>query len=411
MDAVRFEGALAFLHTSALFRTGNDLQTLVEAGRAAGLEPVTLHAYDLNNLEQLCQAPSNRTVVIVHELHELLAREDAGDLLGRARPLVSNLRDRGARVILMSNVPVSRFPGSLGSPLLLDAQVAYPRLVADEEIRESLTIFDLDERDIENIVKFSSGSPALAYEYARISKDGGSGNEKLHRVQLAESTVALACMDELGPEICAELEFYAYECRIETCGEGEIPGPLLQVLRQAGLAKISTPSTRVELLPFANRATWLESPNRALQMVVSPPAGWHGVAEGLFAIERVVRLALYEFALEHLGSRWLESLSDYSASITGLASQDTALEIQSLSDVRQPLDWLTFESLLEYGQQCTANGLTTSIAASDWNRLRVEALPIRNRLAHMRLPRQSDQAVVRRWRNSLELRWASVLLR
>lgn len=411
MHAVRFEGSLIYMHISAVFRTGGEADSLTQASLELGLEPFRLNARDLDQLATLCNEPSSRTIVFVEKLHDLLLIEGASDLLGRARPVVSGLRECGARIVLVSTVPVSRFPTTLGSPILLDAHEVYPKRGTDSEIREFLSSYQLDSTDLDNVVRFSSGSPALAQKFADIASQEDSGRSKVRRINLAESSLALVCMEELGTELCAELEYYAYECGINICGVEEIPSSLLQVLKQSGLARLSALPSQVEVLPFENRDTWLSASNRALQRVVEAPPGWRTVAEGLFAIERMIRLALYEFASERLLEGWLSSLDMFAPGIVGLASQDTALEIRSLADVRQPLDWLTYDALIDYGKNCTLSGLTTAISAADWERLRSETVPIRNRLAHMRLPRQADKSVVMRWRNSLELRWSGMLFR
>jgi hypothetical protein len=84
-----------------------------------------------------------------------------------------------------------------------------------------------------------------------------------------------------------------------------------------------------------------------------------------------------------------------------LSRRDSVPAAVNVEDVRSPLDWLTLSDLLAVARESAASSPTSRVcgySAEDWAKLDREIVPIRNRVAHMRLARQGDLDTVRRCR-------------
>ncbi|HEX3004619.1 MAG TPA: hypothetical protein VHO27_10420, partial [Angustibacter sp.] len=67
-----------------------------------------------------------------------------------------------------------------------------------------------------------------------------------------------------------------------------------------------------------------------------------------------------------------------------------------LADLRDPLEWLTTSELLELRELRALGDL--GIPAVLWGKLRTEIIPIRNKVAHMRMISEQDLRRATMWR-------------
>jgi hypothetical protein len=318
-DNVRFPGAFCFLQLSAPLRTSASGAVLGAALGDLGLQVVSLGAATLEVTDLFDTNGANFRAVVVEDLHMLLSQSNAAEILDRLRPQISKFRYSGGRLLFISHAPLSAFSDSIGSPLLSDAKEIYPRLESIEDIKWYLTDRMTDDGEKTRVAKFASGSPVLADEFALIAGDHScSGTKKMSRVRLAEQNVALSAMREIGPSNCAEVEHYVIECGLEVAERAEVPEHFTQLMRQAGLASIQ--ANRLHLLPFVNRSIWCDAAIAVVQEAVHPPPGWSLIAEDLFTIERLLRLALSRIAQSCHGASWRSLLGAFENSIVNLAS-------------------------------------------------------------------------------------------
>ncbi len=90
------------------------------------------------------------------------------------------------------------------------------------------------------------------------------------------------------------------------------------------------------------------------------------------------------------------ALGDRGTKALGLARNDTSVSTSSLDAMYRPLDWFLLEDLLDFAAEvATSHGKVRGVGASEWARLKVQMVPIRSRVAHMRLPMETDAAAVR----------------
>lgn len=185
----------------------------------------------------------------------------------------------------------------------------------------------------------------------------------------------------------------------------DIDEHLVAPLRSAGVLVLADDGS-FKLLPTGHEAAWLDGLSDSLSSVHEPPASWTAVATQLFKLEREIRHLLSQHYFEALGADWPETvLGDDRAGIIELARRDAIPTASALEDVRSPLDWLQMSRLLELAvaeahSHCRFLGLNEV----EWGKLGTDLLPVRHRVAHMRLVRSNDLETVRRHGRLIELR-------
>jgi len=265
-----------------------------------------------------------------------------------------------------------------------------------------------EEKEVSNLVSYASGSRALLERFCAIQLSDESGNGKKTLAGQAERAVARTALEELGPSLCAWLEHWVYECGQDTLASDDIPANILQALRLAGLIRPrGTTDGLLALLPMKNRTFWLDALGEVLEMVVKPPSEWLKLVEEVFQMERALRHDLREALEARYGSAWTQTaIPDREQQIILLARRDTTPRVESYADVRSPLDWLSLTDLLEVAAKESGTGKERLLGHSseNWNDLSRSVVPIRNRIAHMRLARDGDWQTLRRLRRTTAMR-------
>ncbi|ALV40066.1 hypothetical protein AU252_01870 [Pseudarthrobacter sulfonivorans] len=85
------------------------------------------------------------------------------------------------------------------------------------------------------------------------------------------------------------------------------------------------------------------------------------------------------------------------------AQLDTNVTAKSVTDLRDPLEWLTLGELMDLVRSEKFNNL--GIEAAIWRKFQEQVVPVRNRLAHVRMLKSEDAEVVSMWAKMIRLRF------
>lgn len=135
----------------------------------------------------------------------------------------------------------------------------------------------------------------------------------------------------------------------------------------------------------------------ALADITYPQTELADVVSGLWTIERLIRKALRDAAVDQHKSGWRKKITrgDLAVKILQRAKGDAYLTATNISELRDPIEWLSLGELLEIVRSKNFGGL--GVDEYTWQRFNHELVPIRNRLSHMRLIKNRDKATVTMW--------------
>lgn len=221
------------------------------------------------------------------------------------------------------------------------------------------------------------------------------------------SELFLRVLRQVSVEALMDLDRAIYELR---CGADTLAAELSEAsraeLRRAGLltgpgadgAEFSVPKR------FQAFSTMLAE---ALGERVIAPTWFGTLTAELFTIEREIRLAIRRRAIAERGATWRKGLIGDALvmAVVERAKSDSQPLATSISDLRDPLEWLTLGELVVLARSKRFAGL--GLPESRWQRFQHEMLPIRNRVSHMRLTSDSDLRTARSWRAQLPTLLAS----
>ncbi|MDS0135768.1 MULTISPECIES: hypothetical protein [unclassified Amycolatopsis] len=290
-----------------------------------------------------------------------------GTTLGALRERVNALRDEDIDVCLVSRSPKIAFAPVAGSNLLADASWHCLPLLGPHECGEE------------------------APQSASLLPTVGLGDQPDVKLLLRQT------LSELGVNVLTELDFALFEAGHQAGFITEIEPDVAEALRGAGLARVVDGAvTFVAPGPF-----WMfrNAVADVIAATVGPQADLPAVAEGLWLIERTIRRVLRDAALAASDAKWRKNLFNESiaAKVLERARHDVNVTAISISDLRDPIEWLSLGELLEVVQSRRFNGLSWD--ELNWKHFAQDILPIRNRLSHMRLLKKGDRAKVGMWVN------------
>jgi hypothetical protein len=307
------------------------------------------------------------TVTVVLEDVEAFAATGSNDgtTLGALRQKVIELRDQDIAVCLVSRSPKNAFAPVPGSHLLDDASPYYIPLLEEHECLEGI---------------HDEAGPVLPVV--------GLGGP-LDLDDLLRSTVR-----ELGVNVLTELDFALFEARHELNFVAEIDPSVADALRSAGLIYLTGDDRKLAL-----RQLWRlkQAIADAMAEVVEPQSDLAAVSSDLWQIERTIRKALRAAAIEKSTGKWRKELLNEAVAkeVLGRARGDVDATATSVAELRDPIEWLSLGELLEIVQSKKFAGLFWDELT--WRLFKSDIVPIRNRLAHMRLLKKGDKATVRMW--------------
>ena len=305
---------------------------------------ISVSASDLLDVDGL----GNGELIIVEDLEQLATNR--GDRLGSLRERLMRETGYGRRFALVSKSPKTAYPVTVGSDVVSDAkQVFAPNVAhADSECPE-------DQH----------------YEI---------------------------CVKELGDRTLMALSTTMWDFQ---SGPGDalrsLSKPDVEALRGAGLVSVD-----------ADVLNWEGGGNyKKLRMAVALVSAETVTARTsvpdtfseLWILERVIRNVVRRALVARMGDSWRVSCLEphLRANVLERAQKDSQPGAIKMTDLRDPLEWLTTTELLDLRSRHELGDL--GLAPYLWLKLRNEILPIRNRIAHMRIVSDDDARTVRTWRN------------
>lgn len=300
--------------------------------------------------------------MLVIDKVETLARSSTPPVsMGILRERVFSDVARGLRILLLSTAPRASFPDVPGSSLLDDAVFAQGVFAPVSQFRDL---------------------PACS---------GISSGEVLRRA-----------LEELGQEVCASLDRSIWE-------DSLIGDEALTALKSREMEALEAAGLVYELggsqhwrFP-AHLGELREALADVISRAVSPQTQLPEVTGGLWQIERMLRAAVRDRAVEKWGPKWRKSLLNKELAARVLERALVACPgVRSVAELRDPLEWLSLAELLELKGNPAVGDL--GLPAAQWRLFVHDIMPVRNRVAHMRPLHPDDHILVARWRNVMRKR-------
>lgn len=351
---------LVFLQLGAVYEPLRD--NLLESAATCRTDAVTLAKTALDSL------PDTGTVVVDHveEFQRTGSTPDA--TLGELRIRVDHCLEAGANVCLVSTAPRCSYPLVPGSSLLDDAKPFYLDLLSDDEVPELY-------RDGAKNYTPCNRMPSISFT--------GQGIDEVFGKAIAE----------LGLNVISAIDAAVYESGLNRDWVKFLEFRESEAVRGAGL---SIMNNDVGTFAVPSRfSEFREALADTLASITEPPQGLDDIANGLWRIERTIRLRLRQHALASHGSSWRKNVfhGDLAGKVLERARMDTNIAARSVSELRDPIEWLSLGEMLEVVNSSGGLGADGIF----WKKLAADLLPIRNRLSHMRLTRKGDRESVMAW--------------
>lgn len=325
-----------------------------------------LHAKHVNLSEYLAQSSEGETrgsgLVVIYDVADLAGKRQRQ--MGETRAQVMADLDRGDRFLLVSGSCRGAFPPVPGSSLIEDAKVINGPVVPKAARVDSLGLAGLPGYDPGN----------------------GIGRDELLSAILADS----------DSRLLAALEYVCWE-RFES------PRSSLKILSAQDLVDLRS-SGLVQLYDGLHAWTvedcWKEfriAVADAVAAMTAAPAHIEDIYRQLWEIERMLRMMIGSAARQSAGNHWRKSLfsAEEQEALVESARRDIQPTASSVGDLRDPLEWLTLAALFDLRTSKQLGDL--GVAKYFWPKLASDLVPIRNRIAHNRIPRTGDHDAVRKW--------------
>jgi hypothetical protein len=310
-------------------------------------------------VHEFIEAPAQEAGTYVIDQVEDLTRSPHDRSLGPLRERVSSGIPRGMKVILLSRAPRCAFPDVVGSSILADARYVHAPVVRAQD----------------------------ASQLPSSNEDGEDGAELLCRI-----------VSELGTSLCATLDQLLFEHKLT--------GPDVLTALEARQLEALEGSSLIARSTDGSHWTWnlphhlyplKDAVDKALIQQVEPHSDLPYIVTNLWIIERAIRAAIRDKALNAWKKDWRERClnGDLPGKVLSRAQESAYMAARSMKEVRDPLEWLTLGELLQLRQRKEIGDL--GIESGYWRKFTDEILPIRNRLAHMRSPHAGDRADTVKW--------------
>jgi len=375
-----------FLHYCAFHRVDERAEAILDELAEIGYRPELI---DLRRSRPFNASPDTDLVILLHM--ELL--RDTPRALQHLRVTVNAWAERsGGKVLIVSRSPRSAYPIGDGSSLVLDSR----DLHLHESMLADWVIDDYQARADFSLPPAASRSRGLASELSR-------AEGLVDRQRFAHVTAQIACQTiyELGSTYIAWLEEMVLEYSLLSVPVVDVPEWMQAELMICGIARLDLDHRNLVLFTESLGSDgWIRGLRSASRLCTTAPTDWRETASTLFEIERIIRRRLAEAFEAKLGKRWPLQVLDrgtaaYIRDASGLRN-NVALEF-----LANPLDFLTLGQLLGLLDQRSE----AKHAGFD-HRLILELkrlIPIRNRVQHMRLPKDGDFRTCRAVRRIMRL--------
>ena len=316
------------------------------------------------------QAKDAQTIIVT-DLEQCVQ----SDLLGEVREIVLSLLDANKMVCLISRAPRIAFRSVPGSSVLEDAALV------------TLPLLERSEVETEPGERVPPGWPWPVVSFS---------------APLDVETFRNA-LDELGQGVVAALDHALFEVNpkgeegLEFLATREIEG-----LRGSGIVEID--SSGKPILAIRGAKMLREALASQVSETVTPATTLPEVTSGLWYIERTIRSALRSSAITRFGDAWRASAAGgLKDEILKRAQLDTNVSAKTMADLRDPLEWLTLGELMDVVRSTKFDNL--GIEPAIWRKLQEQLVPIRNRLAHVRMLKSEDAEIVTMWASMVKSRF------
>lgn len=318
------------------------------------------------NAAEFCEVDPD--TLQVEGLLLLTGLEDFAGSTAKGKPTLGVLRQRvtqqliSSDVCLVSRAPRIAFPKVPGSSLIEDAKVHCVRLLEAHEHPAAAGI---------------TGLPSVAFG------------------ELDFPEVFRASLLELGLNTLAALDYALFESMSGRDFVCHLEHNEVEALRGAGLVAVED-GENVFTVP--NRySEFREATASALADITHPQDDLGPISDGIWTIERMIRKALRDAAIQNHQNSWRKHVAhgDLELKVLQRAKSDSYPTASKISELRDPIEWLSLGELLEVARSKNYQGL--GIDAYTWQRFSHDLIPIRNRLSHMRLIKHGDMVTVRMW--------------
>lgn len=312
------------------------------------------------------------SVVVISDVEAVIGSRQ--HTLGALRERVMADVDEGRRFVLQSRVARSAFPETLGSNLLVDAkQVFVPILRSDEA------------NGLQRL-------PGWDYEHSQKS----SGDSSTDKVKFLSE-----CVQELSTDTVSHLSELLWDSR-QSPNEvlGSISGVDLESMLSCGLVSMVGGSP---VWVIASEWKYFREAVAAVSSRYASESDWLAQTfVDLWLIERRLRNVFRDALIAIQGKGWRSTCLPVGlrAEILGRAQRDSQPFAGTISDLRDPLEWLSTSELLDLRTQGSLGAL--GLETHQWNRLREVLIPVRNRAAHMRIIGERDARTASTWRKLVE---------
>jgi hypothetical protein len=286
-------------------------------------------------------------LVLIDDLEYLASNR--GDKLGTLRERLMRETARGRRFALVSRTPKTAYPETVGSDVVSDAKQVFAPTA--------------DHQDV--------GGP--------------------------EESFYETCVRELGDRTLMALSAAMWDFQLGPRDALQsLTKPDVEALRGAGLVRAG-----------ADGVSWEKGGNykklrAAVALVSAETVGARTSVPDTFSelwtLERIIRNMVRRALVARMGEGWRESCLESSLrkEVLERAQKDSQPGAAKMADLRDPLEWLTTTELLDLRVRHELGDL--GLAPYLWGKLRSDVVPIRNRIAHMRIVSDDDARTVRTWR-------------
>jgi hypothetical protein len=298
------------------------------------------------------------------------------NVLGEVREIVASLLDSEKTICLISRAPRLAFASVPGSSILEDVALVTLPLLGATDIK-----LEEDERAPSGWLwpSISSGSTLSVDSF-------------------------LGVFDEMGQGLSAALDHALFEVDPKgTSGLKFLSAREIEGLRGSGIIQIDS-AGRPTLTHRSAAKLLREALAAHVSDTVSPASILTEVTAGLWYVERRIRSALRTSAIAKYPTDWrTSSIGGLKDEVLRRAQLDTNVVAKSVNDLRDPLEWLTLGELMEIVRGSKFDNL--GIEPVIWRKLQEQLVPVRNRLAHVRMLKAQDAEIVTMWANVVRTRF------
>jgi hypothetical protein len=193
------------------------------------------------------------------------------------------------------------------------------------------------------------------------------------------------------------LYYWVFETGQTKVGYEEVDAQVMDLCRAAGMAESIDNWETMELFPEPHRQAWKIALLDYVANTVEVPREYELVTSGLWRIERSLRVLLRNAAKRSRGNDWKGALpEDVARRCLRRAQEEAFPGVTTITRLPDPFEWLTLGEVLEVIESSPWARLG-GVGVGFWRRLVAELGPVRNRVAHMRLLRFGDLALVQNW--------------